>query len=421
MTRSPAPSVRTAAPIWLTSREADRRFPTLVDSPTFGNRFAVLPLSVKGEVLGVLALGFEHEGDFEPHERAFFLAVTEQVAQAFDRARLRALEARITRDNAFLIDAAAALSESLDYTATLANIVRLLVPGLADLATIHLFDGTGRLRRVALAHRSPEIEAAIRAAGDDEHPAAFLADVASSGTLFIKDAKAMSDGDRVSRETVASLAPLHIQSAVVVPLGSGTEHVGVLSVASVDAAGRFDAIFVSLLEDLAQRAAVAIENSRLHSDLQAARRGETFLLDVANALARADGYEETLDRLAGVAVPTLGDLCLIDVLDDDGWPRRMVAHHADPSKQHLADRLRRWPPDPSGGHPSVNVIRTGRSLWAEGDDRRLPAGDVPRRGPLRGHQSVGLYVLHGRSLRPGRGSAGVIDARVGRVWSPIHR
>ena len=101
-------AVRTAAPIWLTSREeADRRFPTLVDSPTFGNRFAVLPLSVKGEVLGVLALGFEHEGDFEPHERAFFLAVTEQVAQAFDRARLRALEARITRDNAFLIDAAA--------------------------------------------------------------------------------------------------------------------------------------------------------------------------------------------------------------------------------------------------------------------------------------------------------------------------
>ena len=169
----------------------------------------------------------------------------------------------------------------------------------------------------------------------------------------------------VCRETVASLAPLHIQSAVVVPLGSGTERVGVLSVASVDVAGRFDAIFVSLLEDLVSEPPLRSRLSPLHSDLQAARRGETFLLDAANALARGDGYEETLDRLAGVAVPTLGDLCLIDVLDDDGWPCRMVAHHADPSKQHLADRLRRWPPDPSGGHPSVNVIRTGRSLWAK--------------------------------------------------------
>jgi serine/threonine-protein kinase RsbW len=359
-------AVRSGTAIWITSREqGDSRFPALADLPTFARSFAVLPLKVKQDVLGVLALGFDREGSLEPHEHAFFLAVTEQAAQAFDRARLRLLEARVTTNNAFLAQATAALAESLDYNVTLAKIVRLLVPELADLATIHLFDDAGRLRRVALAHRDAEIEAAIRAAGEDEHPAAFLAEIVRGRTLLIEDvASAMAGASSVTADVANSLAPLHIHSVVLVPLEVAGQRVGVLSLAQLDGSRSFDPIVAGLAEEIAQRSAVAIENSRLHSDLRKARRAETFLLEVATALARASGYEETLERLGGVAVPTLGDLCLIDVTDDDGRLRRMVAHHADPRRQALANELRRWPPDPAGRHPSANVIRTGQSLWA---------------------------------------------------------
>jgi serine/threonine-protein kinase RsbW len=359
-------AVRTSRPIWLTSREeAARLFPALSDSPMLGRRFAVLPLTVTEGVLGVLALGFAREGDFESHERSFFLAVTEQAAQAFERARLRLLEARTTRNNTFLVQASAALAESLDYSETLSKIVRLIVPNLSDLATIHLFDRAGTLNRVALAHRDPAVEAAIIAAGVDEQPAALLAEVVRGRTLLIEDAPTVLSGaGGRAGSAVDALAPLHIRSALLVPLGAADERLGVLSLAQVEGDRTFDPLLVSLAEEVAQRAAVAIENSRLHSELRAAQRAQSFLLGVATALAQASGYEETLERLGGVAVPTLGDLCLIDVLDDVGRLRRMVAHHADPTKQLRAAELRLFPPDPESHHPSLEVVRRGRSMWA---------------------------------------------------------
>ena len=44
----------------------------------------------------------------------------------------------------------------------------------------------------------------------------------------------------------------------------------------------------------------------------------------------------------------------------------MVARHADPARQHLVDQLRDdYPPDPEGSHPAVEVIRTGKTRWAQ--------------------------------------------------------
>ncbi len=107
------------------------------------------------------------------------------------------------------------------------------------------------------------------------------------------------------------------------------------------------------------------DRARLLEQLQTAQRSQAFLLQAANALARTSGYAETLRRLAAVAVPTLGDVCLIDVVGDSGTLSRMAAHHADPGRQPLVDELeRRYPPDPAGAHPSADVIRTGRSRSA---------------------------------------------------------
>ena len=66
----------------------------------------------------------------------------------------------------------------------------------------------------------------------------------------------------------------------------------------------------------------------------------------------------------------MADLCLIDIEDEDGQMRRMAAWHADPDKRALTEELRTsYPPDPAGAHPSIEVMRYGRSMWsADMDD-----------------------------------------------------
>lgn len=119
------------------------------------------------------------------------------------------------------------------------------------------------------------------------------------------------------------------------------------------------------LNDDTERRRVEEERAELLERLRRALRSQNFLLQAGRVLAQAHGYQETLEQLATVAVPALGDLCLIDVVGDDGVTRRMVARHADPTRQPLADQLRtRFPPDAGGPHPALAAIRTGRSSWS---------------------------------------------------------
>ena len=117
------------------------------------------------------------------------------------------------------------------------------------------------------------------------------------------------------------------------------------------------------------------ERERLLAELEETRLRLQFLLRANRIVSNATGYVDTLERLAEVAVPTLGDLCLIDVLDDGGQIRRLASRHADPTKKHLADELKgRYAPDPRGGHPSAEVMTTGISRWsAEMNDQFLRA------------------------------------------------
>src|SRR4051812_7791742 len=63
----------------------------------------------------------------------------------------------------------------------------------------------------------------------------------------------------------------------------------------------------SLRDDSEQLAAEA-ERAELLTQLQAAQKAQTFLLEASAALTAASGYRETLERLAGLAVPALGDV-----------------------------------------------------------------------------------------------------------------
>jgi serine/threonine-protein kinase RsbW len=107
------------------------------------------------------------------------------------------------------------------------------------------------------------------------------------------------------------------------------------------------------------------ERADLLERLKAAERAVGFLLHAAGALAGTSGYVETVERLAEVALPVLGDIFFIDIIDPRNGPVRVIARNADPSMQPATDRLmHEFGPESDGPEPSIDVMRTGRSRWS---------------------------------------------------------
>ena len=127
------------------------------------------------------------------------------------------------------------------------------------------------------------------------------------------------------------------------------------------------------LGELLHASGQAAEREQLVDELLEARQRNEFLLLATQVLSEVTDYREMVERLAQISVPVLADLCLIDIEDEDGRLRRMAAWHADPAKRSLTEVLRHtYPPDPAGIHPTIEVMRTGRSKWsADMDDEFL--------------------------------------------------
>ncbi|HEX7314214.1 MAG TPA: PAS domain S-box protein [Pyrinomonadaceae bacterium] len=109
------------------------------------------------------------------------------------------------------------------------------------------------------------------------------------------------------------------------------------------------------------------------TERKAAEERLRFLAEASRVLGSSLDYETTLAGLAQLAVAAMADYCLVDLVDDDGRPRRVAAAHADPALQPLAERLREFPPGPqSVGIP--RVLRTGRpEVFEEVTEEIIPA------------------------------------------------
>jgi GAF domain-containing protein len=122
----------------------------------------------------------------------------------------------------------------------------------------------------------------------------------------------------------------------------------------------------SLLSLVVGQAEQAFERAHLAAAARQAADRASFFARAAKVLAEADDLAETLDRLAELAVSAIGEICLIDVIAEDGHLGRMAAKHRDPDLQPLVARLRtEFPPDPRGAHPAVRSISSGEATWSE--------------------------------------------------------
>lgn len=101
-------------------------------------------------------------------------------------------------------------------------------------------------------------------------------------------------------------------------------------------------------------------------DISERKRVETtqnFLVEASTLLAASLDYEITLESVANLAVPTLADLCIVDVFQEDWSSKQIAIATADPTKQNTLDEIRRRYPPKNRAKQLVQHLRLGISVF----------------------------------------------------------
>jgi PAS domain S-box-containing protein len=186
---------------------------------------------------------------------------------------------------AFVVDATAALGESLDYELTVARVARLAVPLLADWCAVDLVVEGERLpKRLAVAHVDPtKVELAKEL--DAKYPPrpdapTGVPHVLRTGRaeLYARIPDELLIAGCVDAEHLRIARELRLRSAMIVPLATGARVLGAMSFVFAESDRSYTEEDLHFAEELGGRCANAIENARLYSSAQNARR----TADVAN-------------------------------------------------------------------------------------------------------------------------------------------
>ncbi len=234
-------------------------------------------------------------------EILYFITVVQDIS-----AQVR-LRERLT----FLSDASARLAESLDYEHTLRDVVALAVPEVADWCGVDIAgDDDSVAEPVAAMHRpSDQAESITEVHGRRPIcPGAsdLVAEVVRTGReVILTDVTTDGVGEAgADVERPAHWLEPAVSSLIVVPLTTAEQTTFGAMTMIRQHPRRFEDDDVTLARDLALRAAVAIENARLHQNVrEAVRLREQFLAvvshDLKSPLAAIELSAEALSRFSG--------------------------------------------------------------------------------------------------------------------------
>jgi signal transduction histidine kinase len=263
-----------------------RAYPdTEADVGTMGyEAFAAIPVLGGGRVLAALSASFRRPVQFDDATRTFLATLGEQCGLALERARAYDAERRARAASAFLAEASQLLAASLDYATTLKTVAEASVPRLGDWCAVDLVrDPTAptwppKLERVAIVHQDPA-KLALGAALAERYPTDWSAEAGMAGVirdgtpLFVPTiTDAMLEVGARDAEHLALLRALDFSSIIVVPLVARGRTLGALTLCHTESGRRYDDADLALAQDLAQRAALAVDNARLYRDAESARQ-----------------------------------------------------------------------------------------------------------------------------------------------------
>jgi PAS domain S-box-containing protein len=327
----------------------------------------------------------------------------------------------------FLAEAGEALATSLDIEETLASIARLAVPRLADWCAVHIVREDGTVSQLAVEHVDPERVAWARRLQEqypaNEDSAQGIANVVRTGIpeLYSEVTDAMLEAAARDEEHLAILRRVGLTSILVVPMMVRGRGLGAITFAAAESQRRYDDMDLELAQELARRAALAVENARLYNAERDARivseesraRFRALFEGVPDAILVVDAEARFLEANAAACHLlgyTLDDLLarrLGELSPDPETAQAAILHVAETGEGRVETELQRKDGSPlaveiwsrrldlATGPIVISVVRDISERLASDEVREevISAISHDLRNPL------GSIKLHAQSLR----------------------
>ncbi|MGI8708696.1 MAG: SpoIIE family protein phosphatase [Actinomycetota bacterium] len=276
-------------------------------------------------------------------------------------------QAESSRENLeFLAETSRVLGSSLDYRKTLSHVAQLAVPRMADWCVIDLIDEQpGLPQQLTVAHADPERVAMARELRRRYPPreGEGTARVIATGEpeIYHRIDDDMLRSSAQDEEHLALLQSLELRSAMVIPLTARGRTFGAITYVSCKPGKEYGPEDLVLAEDMAHRAAMAVDNARLFQEAQQAAERHRSLIQTVDAIVW-EGDADTL-RFTFVsqrARAMLGYPLSRWTSDPDFWSERVHADDRERVMQLYKDALE------TGQDQEIEyraIAADGRELW----------------------------------------------------------
>jgi PAS domain S-box-containing protein len=244
----------------------------------------VMPLKIKGENSGTLTFYYRTPHHFSDVEIRLATALANLASSAITVSELYAEEA-LQRQRAdiagaratFIAEATTLLTSALDYDTTLDQLARLFVPFLSDWCYVSVLDSGDEPRPVSIVHRDPKKVALATK---------LMQTISTDNVFSLGIGKSMKTGSPVllseigddllekaakNKQQTKMLKSLGLVSLMALPLQARGRLLGTITLATAESGRRLDADDLSFAQQVASRAAVAVDNGRLYKEAQEAQ------------------------------------------------------------------------------------------------------------------------------------------------------
>jgi PAS domain S-box-containing protein len=276
-----------------------------------------------------------------------------------------------------LAEASAAMASSLDYQKVLQQLAELITESLAEVCWIHTLR-PDRLHRAAFSHRDPAKAAGFQRLQPDfvprfshDHPVVRVTSTRKSELYSRLPPELVPTAARNQRH-LRMLRRLDMRSAMIVPMIGRGKALGTIAVAASSYGRTYNQHDLEFLEELARRAALAIEQAQLYEAEQQARaqaeqtaRRIAQLQSLTAALSQALTRPEVAGLVVDHSVAALNaDSGVLTLVSDDGAFLEIAAH-----KGYQKDLIEAWQRVPvTDPNPLAQAATRPRPVITQSDE-----------------------------------------------------
>jgi signal transduction histidine kinase len=354
-------AIHRGSPIWIPSQAALlEQYPHLRSVATPGRcyRASCLPLMAHGYVLGSLAVTIEEASEPAEEERGFLLLVARYASQAIERLRLLEAERRSRSEAAAAANRLDALSRAsqaftesdLDLQSRLRAVASELATTFGGCINIGLLEPDGFLYLTAVQHPIAEAQTILQdlaAKSPIRVGEGATGSIAATGkSIFLPTIDPEASAASAAPEYRAFLDRYPVYALIGAPLRGRGRVIGTVTATRVRVGETYTLEDLRLLEELAERAAGAIDNSRLYQETHEARSRAEQLYRFAQAVAAADRIETVFDAAMDAIERALGATRMaVLTFDADRVMRFRAWRNLSDGYRHTVEGHSPWPAD----------------------------------------------------------------------------